>query len=246
METFWNTIAQYNLHTWIYQIVIALAGVVLTVLLYRKPTQTVKGLMKLYFIFLNGWIAIVYYCVYCEPRSYNSILALFWGIVALVWIYDLCTGYTTFERAYKYDKLGIALCLLPLVYPLVSLARGMDFPMLITPVMPCSVAVFTIGLLLSFSKKVNIFLILFLCHWALIGLSKVYFFHIPEDLLLSLSTLPALYIFFKEYINSNLNKNTKPSPRVLKWLLFTMCCIIALFFMVILFHEVGDVRKLVI
>lgn len=246
MQTFWNTIAQYNLHTWIYQVVIALAGIVLTVLLYHKPTRTVKVLMKLYFIFLNSWIALIYYCVYCVPRSYNTILALFWGIIALVWLYDLCTGYTTFERTYKYDKFGIALCLLPFVYPLISLARGMSFPMIISPVMPCSVTVFTIGLLLSFSKKVNIFIILFLCHWALIGLSKVYFFRIPEDLLLSLSTLPALYIFFKEYINSNLHKNTKPSPRVLKWLLFTLCCIIAVFFMVILIHEVGDINNFMI
>lgn len=50
-----------------------------------------------------------------------------------------------------------------------------------SPVMPCSVVVFTIGLLLLFARKVNMFLVLFLCHWSLIGLSKTYFFRIPED-----------------------------------------------------------------
>jgi hypothetical protein len=59
----------------------------------------------------------------------------------------------------------------------------MDFPMMTSPVMPCSVAVFTIGLLLAFSQRVNLFLILFLCHWALIGFTKTYFFQIPEDFL---------------------------------------------------------------
>lgn len=39
--------------------------------------------MKLYLIFLNVWIAAVYYMIYCEPRSYNSSLAGFWGIMAL-------------------------------------------------------------------------------------------------------------------------------------------------------------------
>ncbi len=34
--------------------------------------------MKLYLIFLNVWIAAVYYMIYCEPRSYNSALAGFW------------------------------------------------------------------------------------------------------------------------------------------------------------------------
>ena len=28
--------------------------------------------MKLYLIFLNVWIASVYYMIYCEPRSYNN------------------------------------------------------------------------------------------------------------------------------------------------------------------------------
>ena len=44
---------------------------------------------------------------------------------------------------------------------------------------------------------------MFRCHWALIGLSKVYFFGIPEDYLLACSIVPALYIFFREYIRSN-------------------------------------------
>ena len=57
--------------------------------------------------------------------------------------------------------------------------------------MPCSVALYTIGLLLAFSKRVNLFVILFLCHWSLIGLSKVYFFGIPEDLLLAGALVPA-------------------------------------------------------
>ena len=35
------------------------------------------------------------------------------------------------------------------------------------------------------------------CHWALIGLSKVYFFGIPEDYLLACSIVPALYLFFQ-------------------------------------------------
>ena len=85
--------------------------------------------------------------------------------------------------------------------------------MVTTPVMPCSVAVFTIGLMLAFSERINIVLAMFLCHWALIGLSKVYFFGIPEDYLLACSIVPALYIFFREYIRSNEGRPTKPSPR---------------------------------
>ena len=51
METFWNTIARYNEGTWMAQAVITLAGILLTVLLYRRPTQGVKRTMKAYMVF---------------------------------------------------------------------------------------------------------------------------------------------------------------------------------------------------
>ena len=40
---------------------------------------------------------------------------------------------------------------------------SLSFPEMTSPVMPCSVVVFTIGLLLLFAQKVNMFLVLFLC-----------------------------------------------------------------------------------
>ena len=181
MEVFWKTIAQYNEATWIFQVIITIAGILLTVLLYQKPTLLIKRLMKGYMVFLNSWISIVYYMIYCGDRNYNYILAIFWGIIALIWLWDLITNYTPFERYHKYDKLTYILYAMPFLYPLLSWARGMEFPMMTTCVMPCSVAVFTIGLLLAFSRKVNLLVILFLFHWALIAFSKVYIYKIPED-----------------------------------------------------------------
>ena len=63
MEVFWKTIAQYNEGTWIAQIVITVVGILLTILLYQKPTLLVKRLMKGYMVFLNSWISIVYYMI---------------------------------------------------------------------------------------------------------------------------------------------------------------------------------------
>ena len=59
MEIFWNTIAQYNEATWWVQLVITLAGIILTLLLYRRPSRWIKRSMKIYMVFLNGWISIV-------------------------------------------------------------------------------------------------------------------------------------------------------------------------------------------
>mgnify|MGYP006922181598 CR=1 FL=1 len=193
--------------------------------------------MKLYLIFINAWVAVVYYHIYCDPRSYSNALALFWGIMCVFWIYDLIVDYTPFELNHKHKKLAVLLCFLPLAYPLFSVARGMDFPMMTSPVMPCSVAVFTIGLLLAFSQRVNLFLILFLCHWALIGFTKTYFFQIPEDFLLASATIPGLYLFFREYFLNNLHADTKPKAKYINWLLISVCVGLAVLLTTTMFLE---------
>ena len=81
-------------------------------------------------------------------------------------------------------------------------------------------------------------IVLFLCHWALIGLAKVYFFGIPEDFLLAASTVPALYLFFREYIAKNRELRTKPDARMLNGLLILLCIVIGLFFTATLLHQI--------
>lgn len=240
MNIFWETIAQYNAGTWIYQLIITLVGLWLTYSLFHHPTPAKKKGMKLYLIFINAWVAVVYYHIYCDPRSYSNALALFWGIMCFFWIYDLIVDYTPSELNHKHKKLAVLLCFLPLAYPLFSVARGMDFPMMTSPVMPCSVAVFTIGLLLAFSQRVNLFLILFLCHWALIGFTKTYFFQIPEDFLLASSAVPGLYLFFKEYIAANLHTATHLKARLVNITLLVVCGAISLLFMISMVCELAQ------
>ena len=162
---------------------------------------------------------------------------MFWGVMAVIWVWDAITGYTTFERTHKYDLLSYVLLAMPFIYPLVSLARGLSFPEMTSPVMPCSVVVFTIGLLLLFAQKVNMFLVLFLCHWSLIGLSKTYFFQIPEDFLLASATIPGLYLFFREYFLNNLHADTKPKAKYINWLLISVCVGLAVLLTTTMFLE---------
>lgn len=104
------------------------------------------------------------------------------------------------------------------------------------PEMPCSVAVFTIGLLLAFSRRVNLLVILFLCHWALIAFSKVYIYKIPEDLLLASATVPAIYLFFKNYFEQNLHKETKLGARLMNWFLILICIVVGVLLSMTLLH----------
>lgn len=96
-------------------VLIIVAGLLLTVMLIKNPRPWVKMGMKLYMIFLYLWIAIAYYAICCDERSYNGALAMFWVVMATIWVWDAITGYTTFERTYKYDILSYVLLILPFV-----------------------------------------------------------------------------------------------------------------------------------
>ena len=48
MNVFWQTIAGYNAATWPLQALLVVAGIVLTALLYRRPSPRVKVAMKVY------------------------------------------------------------------------------------------------------------------------------------------------------------------------------------------------------
>ena len=111
--------------------------------------------------------------------------------------------------------------------------------MMTMPVMPCSVAVFTIGLMLAFTHRINIFLALFLCHWALIGLAKVYFFGIPGRLPAGrLDRAGALPLFSANTSPRTANLRTKPDARMLNGLLILLCIVIGLFFTATLLHQI--------
>ena len=195
METFWNTIASYNAATWPAQLALTLAAVVLTLLLYFRPSPAVRIAMKVFMALLNFWIAGVYYLVCCEPREHHDLLALFWAIMGCIWVYDLAVGHASLQRTGNHKAFAALLFAMPLVYPLFSLLLGRTFPMITSPVMPCSV--------------------------------------------LACSIVPALYLFFREYIRDNAGRPTKPSPRVLNALLAVMCLIIGCFFAFTLLHQLN-------
>ena len=134
MNIFWKTIGLYNSATWIYQIIIVLFGILLTIMLLRRPYPWLKIGMKLSLIAIYLWISIVYYHIYCAERSYNNVMSAFWVILAVAWIWDLVTGYTQFDRNQKYSKLAFLLLLMPFLYPLSSWLRGLTFPEITSPV----------------------------------------------------------------------------------------------------------------
>ena len=69
----------------------------------------------------------------------------------------------------------------------------------------------------------NLFLVLLLCHWALIGLTKAGSFHIPEDFVLVATAIPGLYLFFKERYLTDPHRASKPDAKYINALLIAVC-----------------------
>lgn len=225
MEVFWNSIAAYNAATWPFQIAFMAVAAALTLVLYFRPATWAKISMKVLMVLESLWIAFVYYMKFGGIRDYSNVMTIFWCLVAAAWVYDLATHFSSFQRSGKYQWLGVVMLVMPLLYPVISLARGMSFPEMTTPMIPSAVALYMLGMLMTFSRKINFFAFIFIVHWAIIAISKVVFLEIPEDILLAAACIPAIYIFFKDAIDADCNEY-KPSPKAVKALVLGVSAVI--------------------
>ena len=225
MEIFWNSIAEYNAATWPYQLAFITVAAVLTLILWFRPCTWAKIATKVLMVLESLWIAFVYYLKFAASREYSSVMAIFWCLVAASWVYDLATHYSSFQKSGKYRPWGVMMILLPLIYPVVSLLRGMTFPEMTTPMLPSAVALYMLGMLMAFNRKVNFFAFIFIMHWALLSMTKIVLFNIPEDLLLAAACLPAMFIFFSDAVDSG-PSGGKPSRLAVKALILGVVLLI--------------------
>ena len=172
MEIFWNSIAEYNAATWPFQLAFITVAALLTLILWFRPCTWAKIATKVLMVLESLWIAFVYYLKFAASREHSSVMAIFWCLVAASWVYDLATHYSSFQKSGKYRPWGVMMILLPLIYPVVSLLRGMTFPEMTTPMLPSAVALYMLGMLMAFNRKVNFFAFIFIMHWALLSMTN--------------------------------------------------------------------------
>lgn len=225
MEALWNSMAAYNAATWPWQLAFMAVAAVLTLILLFRPCTWAKIAMKVYMVAVSLWIAFVYYMKFGSGREYSSVLTIFWCMMAAAWTYDLVTHFSTFQKNKRYLPWGIVMLLLPLAYPLVSVSRGLEFPGITTPMIPSAVAMYMLGMLVTFSGRINFFALIFIFQWSVIALSKIVLFDIPEDLLLAVSCLPAMFVFFRDAVRSG-EEAKKPSQRTITILIFFIMALI--------------------
>ena len=219
-EIVWESIAGYNAATWPWQIALAAVAYFLAAVLFFRPCTWAKIAMKVFMVAVSLWIAFVYYMTFGSARDYSNIMTIFWCMMALTWIYDIATHFSSFQRSGRFTAAGIVILFLPLAYPLVSLARGMAFPEMAT-LLPSSVALFMLGMLMTFNRKINFFAFIFILHWSVIAISKIGAYDLPEDALLAAACIPSMAIFFIRSMN-NITKECKPSIKAVKALILSV------------------------
>lgn len=217
MDCFWQSIAVYNSQLLWAQPVWFILAAAAAWLLAKRDSPVSRLAVRLFMAATCAWIAVVYFGIYAECRAYNEIEVAIWLLMAFIWTFDAFDPCSCSERPKRRNLFAIVPLAAPVLYPILSLIFGHRWPDMTTPLMPCSVAVYMIGLILAFRARVNLVIVLIICHWMLLGITKAKVFSIPEDYLLVATTLPALWYFMCAYIRRQADSGhpLKPSPRVM-------------------------------
>lgn len=172
-ETFWKQIGAYNEATFPMQIIIVIVAVVLTYLVFAKPSTRANALMKGFLSFVFAW-NLIYFLIFAKNPIATFVGAPLFIIVAILFAADIFTKKIEFRLPdstwQKY--LTIFWILLVFLYPAIGFALGHYYPKTCTPMMPCPLTVFAIALVTAALPKVDKKVYVLLLPWALMGLPK--------------------------------------------------------------------------
>ena len=172
--TFWTRVGAYNEATLPIQAVMIIAAVILTYLVFAKPGKKTDVWMKAFLAFAFAWNGVVFFLIFLRnPVSMFTGAPLF-IVVAALFIVDIFTKKTQFRLPdAKWRKvLTVLWILLVFLYPLIGWALGHAYPRTCTPMMPCPLTVFALGLVAAATPNVDKKVFIALLPWALLGLPK--------------------------------------------------------------------------
>lgn len=173
-KAFWDVIGNYNQKTLLIHIIMLIILMVSAILSYL-PVIAIKhnnkflkcrNLVKFSLGTANLFIGIVFFGIYgTEPiqRFFAFPLYIACGIL---FIYEAIRNKD--DVLEKPNKFQLALLILYILYPLVSVCLGNSFPQMVTHIMPCPVVSFSIAVYSGYKKK-NIVLSSLLTIWGLTG-----------------------------------------------------------------------------
>jgi len=200
-RSWWETVGAFNVAVFPLQVVVALAAVALTYLVFTRPSDGSDKFMKAYLSLLCAWNGLVFFLVYGRHLPGTIIGAPLFILASYLFAWDVRAGETKFRLPKApWQKFATGfLILLALIYPLVGAAFGHVYPESCTfGVMPCPTTVFALALLSAALPQADRKVYWVLMIWALPALGKCLgALDLYEDCVLFWAGIYALIIFLK-------------------------------------------------
>jgi len=199
-EVFFNNVSTYNVSIFPMQIITLVVAVILTYLLFVKPSTIVSKLIKIYLSFTFVWFALMF--------PFEGVFKIIFGLVhiviAILFFIDIFTAKIEFKfpetsgkRYFMFFLIFSAFAL----YPLIEYMSGHLYPkILLFGVAPCPTTIFSLALLIGAVPKVGKIIFILLIFPAIFsGLSTPIMLGLWADLLLLFTGVYGLITLVKNW-----------------------------------------------
>lgn len=202
IEQFLQVFGNYNLAVWPLQIFIYLLGIIVVILAIR-PTRISNKIISGVLSFFWLWMGIVYHLIFFT-RINNAayIFGLFYIIQSFIFLFTgVFNSYLSFRLKPDFRGVtGIIFVLYALlIYPILGIITGHQYPNMPIFGLPCPTIIFTFGLLLWTSQRFPKYLLIIPFIWSIIGFSAALTLAIYQDYgLLVASVFGTILIFLRD------------------------------------------------
>jgi len=200
VEVFFNNVSAYNDSIFPMQIVTLVIAVILTYLLFVRPSTGVNKLIKAYLSLTFIWFVLMF--------PFEGVFKISFGLVhiviAILFFIDIFTAKIEFKfpetSSKKYFMLFLIFSAFAL-YPLIEYMSGHLYPkILLFGVAPCPTIIFSLALLIGAVPKVGKLIFILLIFSAISsGLSAPIMLGVWADLLLLVSGIYGLITLVKNW-----------------------------------------------
>jgi len=199
-EVFLNNIGVYNDSIFPMQIITLVVAIILTYLLFVRPSTILNKLIKIYLSFTFVWFVLMF--------PFEGVFKIAFGLVhiviAILFFIDIFTAKIEFKfpetSGKKYFMLFLIFSAFAL-FPLIEYMSGHLYPkILLFGVAPCPTIIFSLALLIGAVPKVGKLIFILLIFSAISsGLSAPIMFEVWADLLLLVSGIYGLITLVKNW-----------------------------------------------
>jgi len=207
-ELWWANMGQYNLATFPIQIVVMVAGMVLSASLVISSGKIVNKTIKIFFSLSFIFIGITFFIVLGNFELPQKIAqGGVFILMGLLFFIDIFKGNIHFEvpKENKTKRMIFFISLLTIFcYPLFGMLSGRVFPHIILfGLLPCSTTAFALTMLSIAKIRKNKLLYILLLIWAVPfpPIIQVPQYGVYEDLIMFFIGIYGLYIFIQNWRN---------------------------------------------